>query len=120
MRRLVEAMTDRLQHRGPDATGSWIDAGQGVAVGHRRLSIIDVSEAGAQPMVSANGRFVMSYNGEIYDTAALRQQLQTAGYPFGAFRHRGPAGGHPGMGVAARARGGAWHVCVRSLGPGKA
>lgn len=82
MRRLVEAMTNRLQHRGPDASGSWIDARQGVALGHRRLSIIDLSEAGAQPMVSANGRFVISYNGEIYDTVALRQQLQTAGYPF--------------------------------------
>jgi asparagine synthase (glutamine-hydrolysing) len=82
MRRVVEAMTNRLQHRGPDASGTWIDLRQGLAIGHRRLSIIDLSEAGAQPMVSANGRFVISYNGEIYDTVALRHQLEATGYPF--------------------------------------
>lgn len=82
LRRVVEAMTDRLQHRGPDASGSWVDPGPGLALGHRRLSIIDLSEAGAQPMVSANGRFVITYNGEIYDTAGVRRQLTAAGYPF--------------------------------------
>lgn len=82
MRRVVEAMTNRLTHRGPDASGNWADAQRGIALGHRRLSIIDLSDAGAQPMVSANGRWVISYNGEIYNYTGVRQQLETAGYPF--------------------------------------
>lgn len=75
-------MTDRLAHRGPDAGGSWLDVGRGIALGHRRLSIIDLSQAGAQPMVSANGRWVLTYNGEIYNHLEVRARLESAGYPF--------------------------------------
>ena len=70
----VTAMTQSISHRGPDADGHWIDASQGVALGHRRLSIIDLSPAGAQPMVSASGRYVLAFNGEIYNFQVLRKQ----------------------------------------------
>lgn len=70
-------MADRLMHRGPDASGCWTDD-QHVALAHRRLSIIDISEAGSQPMESADGRWVLTYNGELYNTAQLRSQLGEA------------------------------------------
>src|SRR5947209_506182 len=78
----VTAMTNSMVHRGPDAQGSWIDAEAGLAIGHRRLSIVDLSPAGAQPMVSSCGRFVISYNGEIYNAAELRPGLERAGRSF--------------------------------------
>jgi asparagine synthase (glutamine-hydrolysing) len=70
---LVSAMRDRLAHRGPDDAGTWCN--ENVGLGHRRLSIIDLSVEGHQPMVSADGRFVIVYNGEIYNFAELRAQL---------------------------------------------
>ena len=75
-------MVAPMVHRGPDADGVWTDAEAGVAIGHRRLSIIDLSPAGAQPMVSASGRYVLSYNGEIYNTAELRADLEARGAAF--------------------------------------
>jgi asparagine synthase (glutamine-hydrolysing) len=72
----VRRMADVLQHRGPDGGGVWMDPPCGMAMGHRRLSIIDLSEAGAQPMVSACGRFVLTLNGEIYNHLELRARLQ--------------------------------------------
>ncbi|VAW79911.1 Asparagine synthetase [glutamine-hydrolyzing] [hydrothermal vent metagenome] len=78
----AKAMANRLQHRGPDAGGVWAEAETGVALGHRRLSIIDLSTAGAQPMCSANGRYVIAYNGEIYNWAEPRDRLTGEGYPF--------------------------------------
>lgn len=70
-----EAMRDALRHRGPDAAGLWSDAHRGIALGHRRLSIIDLSPAGAQPMASRSGRWKVAYNGEIYNFEALRVEL---------------------------------------------
>jgi asparagine synthase (glutamine-hydrolysing) len=73
----LTAMTESIRYRGPDGEGHWIDGP--VALGHRRLSIVDLSPAGAQPMTSASGRFVITYNGEIYNHAALRRALEPAG-----------------------------------------
>lgn len=75
--RLVQAMTSALVHRGPDAEGVWADAG--IALGHRRLSILDLSPAGAQPMHSACGRWVIVFNGEVYNHLDLRDELGAAG-----------------------------------------
>ena len=75
----VQAMADRLAHRGPDADGIWTDDAAGIALGHRRLSIIDLSPAGAQPMTSPCGRYVIVYNGEVYNAEDLRRDLAAAG-----------------------------------------
>ena len=77
---LIRAMTDRMRHRGPDAEGFWLDDRSGWTLGHRRLSILDLSPSGAQPMVSASGRTVLSYNGEIYNAAELRDALLQEGH----------------------------------------
>src|SRR5437763_2269018 len=76
---LARAMADRLAHRGPDASGVWADETRGIALSHRRLAIIDVSAAGAQPMASATRNSVISYNGEIYNPEALRPDLERRG-----------------------------------------
>jgi asparagine synthase (glutamine-hydrolysing) len=75
-------MTLRLAHRGPDADGHWVPADTPIALGHRRLAILDLSATGAQPMWSASGRFVLSFNGEIYNFRELRQRLHAAGISF--------------------------------------
>ena len=75
-------MTEALMHRGPDDVGVWTDAKAGMALGHRRLSIQDLSREGHQPMTSACGRFLMSYNGEIYNFKELRTQLEGHGVEF--------------------------------------
>lgn len=71
----TQKMTDTLSHRGPDDQGIWADQDAGVALGHRRLSIIELGPAGAQPMTSPCGRFVIAFNGEIYNHLALRDDL---------------------------------------------
>lgn len=73
------AMATALTHRGPDDSGVWADPEAGIALSHRRLSIIDLSAAGHQPMASPCGRFVLTYNGEIYNHADIRRELETAG-----------------------------------------
>ena len=79
---LAQAMSDSLLHRGPDAGGLWRDDAAGLALGHRRLSIVDLSPAGAQPMVSSCGRFVISYNGEVYNSDEIKPALEAAGRTF--------------------------------------
>ncbi|WP_300299299.1 asparagine synthase (glutamine-hydrolyzing) [Ferrovibrio sp.] len=71
----ITAMTDAIAYRGPDAATAWLDAPAGLALGHRRLAIVDLTETGAQPMSSANGRFVICYNGEIFNAAEVAREL---------------------------------------------
>src|SRR5687767_7015823 len=79
LRREIERMSGTLVHRGPDDEGSWLDAPAGVGFGFRRLSIVDVSPAGHQPMVSSTGRYVIVFNGEVYNFEEIRQELIAAG-----------------------------------------
>jgi asparagine synthase (glutamine-hydrolysing) len=76
---MARLMADAMTHRGPDDQGIWSDAQAGVVLAHRRLSVIDVSPLGHQPMHSASGRFVVVYNGEIYNFEELRRSLEAAG-----------------------------------------
>ena len=78
LKHTVERMAETLRHRGPDDSGSWADATCGVALGFRRLSIIDLSSAGHQPMISHNGRYVIVFNGEIYNYRDIRKDLEIA------------------------------------------
>ena len=75
----IERMCDKMYHRGPDASGVWASEDHRVVLGHRRLSIVDLSPAGAQPMVSHDGRYVIAYNGEIYNHIAIRKKLLAEG-----------------------------------------
>lgn len=77
---VLRRMTDAVAHRGPDGEGFWVSGN--VALGHRRLAIIDLSAGGRQPMRSADGRFVISYNGELYNYLELRAELQAQGARF--------------------------------------
>ncbi len=79
---VATAMADCIRHRGPDHGGIWVDPEAGVAFGHRRLAIVDLSAAGDQPMESAGGRYVTIYNGEIYNHLDLRRQLEAEGHGF--------------------------------------
>ena len=77
---ILQRMTNAIIHRGPDGEGHWVEGN--VALGHRRLAIIDLSPAGNQPMISSDHRYVLSYNGEVYNFRELRCELQTLGYRF--------------------------------------
>jgi asparagine synthase (glutamine-hydrolysing) len=79
---LASTMARSVEHRGPDDSGVWVDAEAGVAFGHQRLAIIDLGPGGAQPMVSAGGRWVMAYNGEIYNHLEVRRRLAREGAVF--------------------------------------
>jgi len=97
----LHAMADIMQHRGPDGSGFWIEEGQRIGLAHRRLSILDLSERGAQPMHYANGRYSITFNGEIYNYVELRSALEQNGARFitgtdtevvlAAFAEKGPA-----------------------------
>lgn len=76
----IKTMCDRMIYRGPDAEGYWTDSNVGITLGHRRLSILDLSENGTQPMESASGRFIISYNGEIYNYLSIRDRLLKEGH----------------------------------------
>jgi asparagine synthase (glutamine-hydrolysing) len=75
----LKRMTDAMAHRGPDGAGLWVEPGGRVALAHRRLSILDLSEAAAQPMSNDDGSLWLSYNGEIYNHAEIRKELEASG-----------------------------------------
>lgn len=79
---LVGRMADTLRARGPDDSGAWADAEAGIALGFRRLAILDLSAAGHQPMTSASGRYVIVFNGEVYNFSELRAELMASGVVF--------------------------------------
>lgn len=81
-RGVADAMCDRLGHRGPDGGGAWHDGAAGVALAHRRLAVVDLSDAAAQPMRSPCGRLVIACNGEVYNHRELRQALAARGHAF--------------------------------------
>lgn len=78
----IENMAKTLRHRGPDDVGVWVDESKGVALGHTRLSVIDLTSEGHQPMVSPSGRYVITYNGEVYNFKELRCELESKDYVF--------------------------------------
>ena len=97
---ILKKMTDAISHRGPDGEGQWIEGN--VGIGHRRLAIIDLSPAGHQPMITSDHRYVLSYNGEVYNYREIRSELEALGYWFrsqtdsevvlNALSHWGPDG----------------------------
>ncbi|HEX7705806.1 MAG TPA: asparagine synthetase B, partial [Thermoanaerobaculia bacterium] len=82
VRRLLAGMTDTLVHRGPDGSGIWVDPHARCALGSRRLRVIDLTEAGHQPMASFDDRWMITFNGEIYNFEELRRILEQSGVRF--------------------------------------
>ena len=82
LREQVQRMICQLVHRGPDASGFWVSDEDGIALGHRRLSILDLSDSGAQPMHSASGRYIIVFNGEVYNFRQLKKELLGLGASF--------------------------------------
>src|SRR6266853_6135435 len=81
-RKVIAAMTEAIAHRGPDDTGTFVSAEANIALGHTRLSIIDLSPAAHQPMSYRDERFWIVFNGEIYNYIAIRSQLEQLGHAF--------------------------------------
>lgn len=82
MEEIIEGMTHMLGYRGPNDKGKWIDPEAGIALGHRRLAVIDLSDLAKQPMLSYSGQYIITYNGEIYNYLELRNQLEKKGVRF--------------------------------------
>jgi asparagine synthase (glutamine-hydrolysing) len=83
MREIASRMADTIAHRGPDDSGVWVDSDAGIALAFRRLAIVDLSAQGHQPMRSSSGRYVIIFNGEVYNHRSLRRELESFGHSFG-------------------------------------
>ena len=81
-KKTIDTLTDAVAHRGPDGRGIWFNSSSDLALGHRRLSILDTSENGSQPMSYDNGRYCITLNGEIYNFIEIKEELGKAGYIF--------------------------------------
>jgi len=79
---IITNMSNQMLHRGPDDSGVWVDAEIGIALGHRRLAIVDLSPEGHQPMISVDGRYIIIFNGEIYNFLDIKRDLEKLGYRF--------------------------------------
>jgi asparagine synthase (glutamine-hydrolysing) len=79
---MITEMTNQIIHRGPDDSGTWLDESRGIVLGFRRLAIVDLTPTGHQPMLSADGRFVMVFNGEVYNFEEIREELYGSGHTF--------------------------------------
>lgn len=82
LQRITLRMSDAIAHRGPDDDGVWVDAAAGIGLGFRRLAIVDLSEQGHQPMRSASGRYIIIFNGEVYNHRSIRRDLESSGCRF--------------------------------------
>src|SRR5450759_537529 len=82
MRAFAARMADAIVHRGPDDSGVWVDSTAGIALGFRRLAIVDLSAQGHQPMRSGSGRYIIVFNGEVYNHRSLRRELESYGCGF--------------------------------------
>ena len=82
LRAIAADMTERLEHRGPDSSGVWSDPDNALVLGHRRLAIVDLSAHGHQPMISRKQRYVIAYNGEIYNFPEIKRALEDVGHNF--------------------------------------
>ena len=116
--RTLANMCHAIRHRGPDNDGSWSDVKAGVWLGHQRLSVIDLSQAGNQPMQSPRGRYVIIFNGEIYNHLSLRQTLEADGNAPSWCGHSDTEtllAGFEIWGIQ-RTVESCWHVCICGLG----
>ncbi len=82
---LLNNMQECIAHRGPDGHGTWFDENHGIGLAHRRLAVVDISDAGKQPMATADNSVIISFNGEIYNHAILRKQLEKLGYKYSSY-----------------------------------
>ena len=89
LRQFVLEMSGALKHRGPDDSGVWVDSNIPFAFSHRRLSILDLTAAGHQPMKSQNGRYVIAFNGEIYNHLEIRREIESSNFYSSSFKWRG-------------------------------
>jgi asparagine synthase (glutamine-hydrolysing) len=115
LRALVADMAEAVASRGPDARGEWADPGVGIGLGHRRLSIQDLTDAGSQPMVSADGRWVVAFNGEVYNHQELAADLRAQGVSFRGHSDTEvlvEAVAHWGLATALEACEGMWAVAL--------
>ena len=115
---VVSEMAKTLRHRGPDDDATWTDSQAGIALGFRRLAILDLTESGRQPMHSRCERYVIVFNGEIYNHRELRQQLEVEGHPFrGRSDTEVILAAVSQRGLQRALQNFQWHVCLRTVGP---